>query len=100
MVRRLLSARDRVAPAADPLTACTLLLFTLFAGDLDAACAPHGLAVTSGRVPSTGVCGQMMTTGGRGALERVYGLGVDSVIGAQVRMQIPVLQFLVLLRHR
>ncbi|KAG5184543.1 hypothetical protein JKP88DRAFT_314597 [Tribonema minus] len=57
-------------------------------GDLDAACEPHGLGVTSGRVPSTGVCGQMANTGGRGHLERVYGMGIDNLLKAQASLHL------------
>eukprot|EP00611_Tribonema_gayanum_P017070 TRINITY_DN2959_c0_g2_i1.p1 TRINITY_DN2959_c0_g2~~TRINITY_DN2959_c0_g2_i1.p1 ORF type:complete len:359 (+),score=92.94 TRINITY_DN2959_c0_g2_i1:544-1620(+) len=35
-------------------------------------------------MPSTGVCGQLVSTGSRGYLERVYGMGIDNVLKAQV----------------
>lgn len=52
-------------------------------GDLDGATAPHGLAVTGGRVPSTGVAGLALGSGS-GWLERKYGFTCDSLIACEV----------------
>jgi FAD/FMN-containing dehydrogenase len=52
-------------------------------GDLDAATQEHGLAVTGGRVPSTGVAG--LTLGaGSGWIERKFGYACDNLIEADV----------------
>jgi FAD/FMN-containing dehydrogenase len=52
-------------------------------GDLDAATQAHGLAVTGGRVPSTGIGGLTLGSGS-GWLERKLGYTVDNMIGAEV----------------
>src|SRR4051812_46405602 len=52
-------------------------------GELDAATQEHGLAVTGGRVPSTGIAG--LTLGaGSGWLERKLGFTCDNLIEADV----------------
>jgi FAD/FMN-containing dehydrogenase len=52
-------------------------------GELDAATQEHGLAVTGGRVPSTGISG--LTLGaGSGWLERKLGFACDNLIEADV----------------
>ena len=52
-------------------------------GELDAATQEHGLAVTGGRVPSTGIAG--LTLGaGSGWLERKLGFACDSLLEADV----------------
>ncbi len=52
-------------------------------GELDAATQAHGLAVTGGRVSSTGVAGLTLGSGS-GWLERMHGLTADSLVGATV----------------
>ena len=52
-------------------------------GELDAATQEYGLAVTGGRVPSTGIAGLTLGSGS-GWLERTYGLTCDSLMSARV----------------
>lgn len=52
-------------------------------GDVDAATAPHGLAVPLGTVPSPGVAG-MTLGGGVGWLVRAAGLSLDRLVEAEV----------------
>lgn len=52
-------------------------------GELDAATQAHGLAVTGGRIPSTGIAGLTLGSGS-GWLERKFGFTVDNMIGAEV----------------
>src|SRR3954449_4723281 len=52
-------------------------------GELDAATQEHGLAVTGGRVPSTGIAG--LTLGaGSGWIERKFGYACDNLLEADV----------------
>jgi FAD/FMN-containing dehydrogenase len=52
-------------------------------GDVDAATTQHGLAVTGGRVPTTGVGGLTLGSGS-GWLERTFGLTCDSLRSCEV----------------
>jgi FAD binding domain/Berberine and berberine like len=52
-------------------------------GEMDAATQEHGLAVTGGRVPTTGIAGLTLGSGS-GWLERKYGLTCDSLTSARV----------------
>src|SRR5436190_5515318 len=52
-------------------------------GEMDAATQEHGLAVTGGRVPSTGIAGLTLGSGS-GWLERICGLTCDSLLSARV----------------
>ncbi|MFI5047302.1 MAG: FAD-binding oxidoreductase, partial [Acidimicrobiia bacterium] len=52
-------------------------------GQVDAATQEHGLAVTGGRVPSTGVAGLALGSGS-GWLERTHGFTCDNLLEAEV----------------
>ena len=52
-------------------------------GEFDAATQEHGLAVTGGRMPTTGIAGLTLGSGS-GWLERKLGYTVDNMIGAEV----------------
>lgn len=52
-------------------------------GELDRATQKHGLAVTGGRVSTTGVCGLAIGSGS-GWLERTWGLTSDKLIGIRL----------------
>ncbi|HTN22639.1 MAG TPA: FAD-binding oxidoreductase [Solirubrobacteraceae bacterium] len=52
-------------------------------GELDAATQAHGLAVTGGRMSTTGIAGLTLGSGS-GWLERLHGLTADSLLGATV----------------
>src|SRR4051812_28970248 len=52
-------------------------------GELDAATTEHGLAVTGGRVPDTGIAGLALGSGS-GWLERKFGFTCDNLIEAEV----------------
>jgi FAD/FMN-containing dehydrogenase len=67
---------DPVARVVRVETGCTW-------GELDAATQQHGLAVTGGRVPSTGVAGLALGSGS-GWLERSLGYTCDNLLAAEV----------------
>ncbi len=52
-------------------------------GEFDAATQEHGLAVTGGRVPSTGIAGLALGSGS-GWLERALGFTCDNLLAAEV----------------
>src|SRR5215470_5574486 len=52
-------------------------------GEFDAATQEHGLAVTGGRVPDTGIAGLALGSGS-GWLERKFGYTCDNLLGAEV----------------
>jgi FAD/FMN-containing dehydrogenase len=52
-------------------------------GELDEATQRHGLAVTGGRDPDTGIAGLTLASGS-GWLERMFGLTADSLMSARV----------------
>ncbi len=52
-------------------------------GDFDAACQPHGLATTGGRVSTTGVAG-LTLGGGSGWIERKFGLACDNLLSVEL----------------
>ena len=52
-------------------------------GELDAATQQHGLAVTGGRMSTTGVSG-LVLGGGSGWIERCCGYGVDNLVSVEI----------------
>jgi FAD/FMN-containing dehydrogenase len=52
-------------------------------GEVDAATQEHGLAVTGGRVPTTGVAGLALGSGS-GWIERKFGFTCDNLVEAEV----------------
>lgn len=52
-------------------------------GDFDAACQPHNLATTGGRVSTTGVAG-LALGGGSGWMERKFGLACDNLVAVEL----------------
>jgi len=52
-------------------------------GDFDAACQPHGLTATGGRVSTTGVAG-LSLGGGSGWIERKFGLACDNLLAVEL----------------
>src|SRR4051812_48370347 len=71
--------RIRVDPAAHTVRAQAGVTW----GELDAATQRHGLAVTGGRVPSTGIAGLTLGSGS-GWIERKFGFTCDNLIEADV----------------
>src|SRR3954469_18072631 len=71
--------RIRVDPAARIVRAQAGVTW----GELDAAAQEHGLAVTGGRVPSTGIAGLTLGSGS-GWLERKHGYTCDNLLEADV----------------
>lgn len=69
-------AVDPTARTAEVAGGCTW-------GQVDAATQEHGLAVTGGRVPSTGVAGLALGSGS-GWLERRFGFTCDNLLEAEV----------------
>jgi FAD/FMN-containing dehydrogenase len=79
----VIDCRDLTAADVDPAAGTVGVGSGLTWKQFDAVTQAHGLAVTGGRVSSTGVTG--LTIGsGSGWLERAMGLTSDSLIGARV----------------
>jgi FAD/FMN-containing dehydrogenase len=79
----VIDCRDLQAAEVDPVSGTVRVGSGLTWREFDAVTQAHGLAVTGGRVSSTGVTG--LTIGsGSGWLERAMGLTSDSLIGARV----------------
>ena len=69
--------------SVDPAARTALVQGGATWGDVDAATTAHGLAVTGGRVSTTGVGGLTLGSGS-GWLERTYGLTCDSLKSCEV----------------
>jgi FAD/FMN-containing dehydrogenase len=67
----------------DPVTRTCRAAAGLTWGEFDAATARHGLAVTGGRVSTTGVAGLVLGSGS-GWLERKYGYSADNLLSVEV----------------
>ena len=76
-----LSAMNRVS--VEPETGRVHVQPGATLADLDAATAPHGLAVPSGINSTTGIAG-LTLGGGFGWLTRAHGLTIDSLVSAEV----------------
>ena len=69
--------------AIDPVTRTCRAEAGLTWGELDAATQEHGLAVTGGRMSTTGL-GGLIVGGGSGWIERKYGYSVDNLLAVEV----------------
>jgi FAD/FMN-containing dehydrogenase len=76
-----LSAMNRVG--VDPQTRLVSVEPGATLADLDAATAPHGLAVPTGINSTTGIAG-LTLGGGFGWLTRAHGLTIDSLLSAEI----------------
>ena len=73
--------RGLKAIEVDPVARVARIGAGLTWGEVDAACQQHGLAVTGGRVSTTGVAGLALGSGS-GWLERALGFTCDSLLAA------------------
>src|SRR4051812_39204849 len=79
----VIDLREMKRIAVDPEARTVRVQAGVTWGELDAATQEHGLAVTGGRVPSTGVAG--LTLGaGSGWIERKFGYACDNLVEADV----------------
>ena len=79
----VVDTRDLTSIVVDPVARTVRVGAGVTVGALDEALGVHGLAVTSGRVPSVGVTGFTLGSGS-GWLERVMGLAADNLRSATV----------------
>lgn len=79
----VIDVRELTSTAVDPVAATMRCDSGLTWRQFDAATQAHGLAVTGGRVSSTGVTGLALGSGS-GWLERVMGLTPDNLIGGRM----------------
>ncbi len=79
----MIDMRGMKAIAVDPDARTVRAEAGLNWGEFDAATQEHGLAVTGGRVPDTGIIGLALGSGS-GWLERKLGFTCDNLIGAEM----------------
>lgn len=79
----VIDVRDLKRIEIDPVARTVRCGSGLDWGELDRATQEHGLAVTGGRVSTTGVCGLAIGSGS-GWLERTWGLTSDKLIGVRL----------------
>jgi FAD/FMN-containing dehydrogenase len=79
----MIDMRGMKAIAVDPDARTARAEAGLNWGEFDAATQEHGLAVTGGRVPDTGIVGLALGSGS-GWLERKLGFTCDNLIGAEM----------------